>query len=125
MIVYWDTEDYSFIIENNNGKRMRVTSSMVQENPTSDHIVMRDAVLIHKVDMLDTITVGEQVNPSEVARDGVVLRLIGTDCVVIYCGSQWRFPNGDTLGFIVNEAVLHSKRDDALLKIIRDRLLKF
>lgn len=125
MKVYWDVEDHSFIIENDNGKRMRVTSSMVQINPNSDSVVMDDAILIHKVDLLDTVNVGDKVNPAEVEREGVVLRLIGTNCFIVYCENWWRMANGDRLGFSVNEAVLHCKRDDALLKVIRDRLIEF
>lgn len=125
MIVYWDTEDYSFIIENDNGKRMRITSSMVQTNPTSDCIIMNDAVLIHKVDMLDTINVGDQVKPDEVAREGVVLRLLGTRCLIVYCENRWRMTNGNPLGFPVEEAVLISKRDDVFFKSVRDRMIMF
>lgn len=125
MKVYWDVEDYSFIIENNNGKRMRVTSSMVQINPDSDNIVMEDAVLIHKVNLLDTISVGDKVNPAEVEREGVVLRLIGTNCFIVFCENRWRLANGDRLNFIVNQAMLHSKRDDVFLKIVRNRMNEF
>lgn len=125
MIVYWDTEDYSFIIENDNGKRMRITSSMVQTNPNSDHINMEDAVLIHKVDMLDTLSIGDQVNPDEVAREGVVLNLIGTECLIVYCLGRWRLANGNSLGFTVNQAALHSKRDDAFLEVVHDRMIGF
>ena len=104
---------------------MRVTSSMVQINPDSDHIVMKDAVLIHKVNLLDTISVGDQVNPAEVEREGVVLRLIGMNCFIVFCENRWRLANGDRLNFIVNEAVLHSKRDDVFLKIVRNRMNEF
>lgn len=125
MLVYWDTEDHSFIIENDNGKRMRVSSSMVEINPTSDHIVMRDAVLIHKVDLLDTINIGDQVKPNEVARDGVVLQLLGTRCLVVYCQGQWRLENGNGLPFIIDRAILHSKKDDVFLEIVHKRLMDF
>lgn len=125
MKVYWDVEDHSYIIENENGKRMRVASEMVEDNPTSDYVVMMDAVLIHKVDPLDVVNVGDKVNPAEVAHEGVVLRLIGTSCFIVYCENQWRMTNGNSLGFSVNEAVLHCKRDDVLLKVVRDRLIAF
>lgn len=125
MKVYWDTEDYSFIIENDNGKRMRITSSMVEENPTLDHIAMTDAMLIYEVDPLDTLRIGDQVIPSAVVRDGVVLRLIGTAGLIICCGGQWRTTDGKLLRFAVNEAVLHSKNDDDLLRIVRNRMIMF
>ena len=122
MKVYWDVEDHSFIIENDNGKRMRVTSSMVQTNPNSDYIIMEDAVLIHKIDLLDAISIGDKVYPAEVARDGVILRLIGTDCFVIYCENHWRFLNGERVEFPVHEAVLYSKRDETLLSQVKTRV---
>lgn len=125
MKVYWDTEDHSYIIENENGKRMRVASGTVEINPASDRIVMREAVLVHEVDPLDTISVGDKVNPAKVEREGVVLRLIGTDCFIVYCANQWRMKNGNRLSFSVDEAVLHSKRDDVFLKIIRNRLTEW
>ena len=125
MKVYWDTEYPSFIIENENGKRMRVTSSTVQLNPTADHIIMKDAVLVHEVDLLDTINVGDKVNPAEVEREGVVLRLIGTDCFIVYCENHWRSANGNGIGFKVTEAVLHSKMDNAYYRAVRERLIGF
>lgn len=125
MKAYWDTEDHSYIIENENGKRMRVSSSMVEVNPTSDHIVMRDAILVHEVDPLDMVNVGDIVNPDDFAREGVVLRLMGTNCYIVYCEGQWRMKNGNGLAFSVNEARLHSKRDDVFLKIVRDRLTEW
>lgn len=125
MKVYWDTEYPSFIIENENGKRMRVTSSTVQINPTADHIIMKDAVLVHEVDLLDTINVGDKVDPAKVEREGVVLRLIGTDCFIVYCENHWRSANGNGIGFNVNEAVLHSKMDNTYYRAVRERLIGF
>lgn len=125
MKAYWDAEDHSYIIENENGKRMRITSGRVEVNPASDHVVMTDAVLIHGVDPLDLFSIGDEVNPDEVAREGVILRLIGTEGLIIYCEGHWRLPNGNLLGFPVDKAVLHSKRDDVFLKIVRNRLMRF
>lgn len=125
MKAYWDTEDHSFIIENENGKRMRITSEKVETNPTSDYIVMEDTTLVYEVDPLDMVNVGDIVRPDKVAREGVVLRLIGTSCYIIYCENQWRMSNGNGLGFMVDDAVLDAKRDDVFLKVVRDRLMEF
>ena len=125
MKVYWDTEDHSYIIENENGKRMRVTSEEIEVNSASDYVIMTDAILVHKVDPLDIVSIGDKVNPDKVAREGVVMRLIGTNCCIIYYKNQWRLTNGSSLGFSVNEAVLHCKTDYALLKVVRDRLIEF
>lgn len=125
MKVYWDTEDHSYIVENQNGKRMRISSGKVESNPASDHVVMTDAILVHKVDPLDMVNVGDEVNPAEIAREGLVLRLIGTNCFIVYCENQWRMKNGNGLGFIAHKAVLHSKRDDVFVKIVRDRMNEF
>ena len=125
MKVYWDTKDRSFIIENENGKRMRITSGKVEADPFADHIIMTDAVLVHEVDALDMASIGDKVHPDKIAREGVVLRLIGTNCYIVYCENQWRMKNGNGLGFNVDEAVLYSKRDDVFLKIIRNRLTEW
>lgn len=125
MKVYWDVEDHSFIIENESGKRKRITSAMVEGNLDSDYINMEDAVLVHEVDPLDMVNIGDKVNPDEVAREGVILRLIGTNCYIIYCATRWRRGNGNGIDFSVDEAVLHSKRDDVLLKVVRDRLMDY
>lgn len=125
MKVYWDVEDHSLIIENENGKRMRITSKKVEDDIFSDHIIMKDAVLVHEVDSLDVISVGDKVNPAEVEREGVVLRLIGTNCFIVFCEGHWRLADGNRLNFIVNEAVLHSKGDDVFLKIVRNRMNEF
>lgn len=125
MKVYWDVEDHSLIIENENGKRMRITSKKVEDDIFSDHIIMKDAVLVHEVDSLDVISVGDKVNPAEVEREGVVLRLIGTNCFIVFCENRWRLADGNRLNFIVNEAVLHSKGDDVFLKIVRNRMNEF
>ena len=125
MKAYWDTKDNSYIIENENGKRMRVTSGMVDGNLDSPYITMEDTVLVHEVDPLDIVNVGDQVNPAEVEREGVVLRLIGTNCFIVFCENRWRLANGNRLNFIVNEAVLHSKRDDVFLKVVRNRMNEF
>lgn len=124
MKVYWDVEDHSYIIENENGKRMRISSGKVETNPASDHVVMTDAILVHvhKVDPLDMVNVGDEVYPAEIARDGVILRLIGTDCFVIYCENHWRFLNGERVEFPVHEAVLYSKRDETLLSQVKTRV---
>ena len=125
MKVYWDVEDHSYIIENENGKRMRITSEKVETNRTSSHIIMKDAVLVHEVDPLDIVSIGDKVDPDKIAREGVVMRLIGTNCYIVYCENQWRMKNGNRLSFSVDEAVLHSKRDDVFLKIIRNRLIEW
>ena len=105
MKVYWDVEDHSYIIENENGKRMRITSEKVETNRTSSHIIMKDAVLVHEVDPLDIVSIGDKVDPDKIAREGVVMRLIGTNCYIVYCENQWRMKNGNRLSFSVDEAV--------------------
>ena len=122
MKVYWDTEDRSFIIENNNGKRMRITSAKVEDNPASDHIVMENAVLVHKVDPLDKVSVGDRVDPGDVAKEGVVLQLIGTDCLMIYCEGRWRHTSGKAVQFTVNNAMLRAKNSESLLYKVKTRM---
>lgn len=124
MKVYWDVEDHSFIIENENGKRMRVTSEKVENDPSSDYVIMTDAVLVHEVSVLDMVDVGDLVCPDDVAEEGVLLRLIGTDGLMIYCENQWRFSSGERVPFTVQKAALGSKKAEVLLDQVKTRLNK-